>query len=63
MTAVCPRVDGEPRAVVCLQCTATEYEDCPYVGLSAGLTQSHRAIRSEAPATCDPTDGVCEACQ
>ena len=68
MTTQCPRVArGEPAGDVCLDCFATAAEmladGCPYDGLSDKLTQSHLAIKSDTPAACDPTDGVCEACQ
>ena len=37
-------------------------EDCPLVGMTPGLVESHPITAGRA-AACDPTDGVCEACQ
>lgn len=56
----CPR--STPSLTTCPTCGAEPTEDCPLVGMTPGLVES-APITAGVAAACDPTDGVCEACQ
>lgn len=46
---------------VCLLCEALGDEECPYEGLSDGLTQTPKV--TVIGGECGGEDGVCESCQ
>jgi hypothetical protein len=56
MSDTCPKVPGE----ACPLCTAQDGEECPLAGPTALLGGS---IGGVPGATCDASEGVCEACQ
>lgn len=57
---LCPRI-AEPSLEVCLACAAFAGEPCDAENSNALLTAPR--IGGGAAGTCNPDDGVCEACQ
>jgi hypothetical protein len=53
----------DPDTDPCPFCGAAIYEDCPHDSLDPTLLDASKAVKSDAPATCDPNEGVCEGCQ
>jgi hypothetical protein len=61
-TTTCGRDEGYLPPGWCGQCGAKTDEPCPLIDLTPGLLTSAPITAGEA-STCNPDDGVCEACQ